>query len=148
MTSCAAPVTLIAIANTIYSSAFTHYYFQEGPIADLGTFSRINNSYDYPTWGKMTAIKTRIRDIWDTAPLTVRICCVKFVQRVVLAHTSSVNPEPRVRDLLPAVADPSLTPCCSAVTPSTSLAIWYRLITLYSTEISSKLRPLVYWIEC
>ncbi|KAJ3577505.1 hypothetical protein NPX13_g3060 [Xylaria arbuscula] len=61
---------------------------------------RINNSYDYPTWGKMTAIKTRIRDIWDTAPLTVRICCIKFVQRVVLAHTSSVNPEPRRGDPL------------------------------------------------
>lgn len=37
--------------------------------------------------------------MWDTAPLTVRICCIKFIQRVVLAHTSSVNPEPRVRDL-------------------------------------------------
>ncbi|KAH8158946.1 hypothetical protein CIB48_g9302 [Xylaria polymorpha] len=59
----------------------------------------INNSYDSTTWEKMTAIKTRIRDMWDTAPLTVRICCIKFIQRVVLAHTSSVNPEPRVRDL-------------------------------------------------
>ncbi|KAI1168475.1 mRNA cleavage and polyadenylation specificity factor complex subunit [Nemania serpens] len=60
----------------------------------------INNSYDSTTWEKMTAIKTRIRDIWDTAPLPVRICCVKFVQRVVLAHTSSVNPEPRRGDPL------------------------------------------------
>ncbi|KAI1826429.1 mRNA cleavage and polyadenylation specificity factor complex subunit [Xylaria intraflava] len=48
----------------------------------------------------MSAIKTRIRDIWDTAPLTVRICCIKFVQRVVLAHTSSVNLEPRRGDPL------------------------------------------------
>ncbi|KAI3332181.1 hypothetical protein HD806DRAFT_185333 [Xylariaceae sp. AK1471] len=60
----------------------------------------INNSYDSTTWEKMTAIKTRIRDIWDTAPLTVRICCIKFMQRVVLAHTSSVNPEPRRGDPL------------------------------------------------
>ncbi|RYC60084.1 hypothetical protein CHU98_g6117 [Xylaria longipes] len=30
----------------------------------------INNSYDSTTWEKMTAIKTRIRDMWDTAPLT------------------------------------------------------------------------------
>ncbi|KAI1197944.1 mRNA cleavage and polyadenylation specificity factor complex subunit [Nemania serpens] len=60
----------------------------------------INNSYDSTTWEKMTAIKTRIRDIWDTAPLPVRICCVKFMQRVVLAHTSSVNPEPRRGDPL------------------------------------------------
>ncbi|KAI0206419.1 mRNA cleavage and polyadenylation specificity factor complex subunit [Astrocystis sublimbata] len=60
----------------------------------------INNSWDTTTWEKMTAIKTRIRDIWDTAPLTIRICCVKFVQRVILAHTSSVNPEPRRGDPL------------------------------------------------
>ncbi|KAI0458802.1 mRNA cleavage and polyadenylation specificity factor complex subunit [Xylaria acuta] len=60
----------------------------------------INNSYDSTTWEKMTAIKTRIRDIWDTAPLTVRICCIKFIQRVVLAHTSSVNLEPRRGDPL------------------------------------------------
>ncbi|KAI0860711.1 mRNA cleavage and polyadenylation specificity factor complex subunit [Xylaria cubensis] len=60
----------------------------------------INNSYDSTTWEKMTAIKTRIRDIWDTAPLTVRICCIKFIQRVVLAQTSSVNPEPRRGDPL------------------------------------------------
>ncbi|KAI0915103.1 mRNA cleavage and polyadenylation specificity factor complex subunit [Ustulina deusta] len=60
----------------------------------------INNSYDSTTWEKMTAIKTRIRDMWDTAPLTVRICCIKFVQRVVLAHTSSVHPEPRRGDPL------------------------------------------------
>ncbi|KAI0815845.1 mRNA cleavage and polyadenylation specificity factor complex subunit [Xylaria sp. FL0064] len=60
----------------------------------------INNSYDATSWEKMTAIKTRIRDIWDTAPITVRICCIKFVQRVVLAQTSSVNPEPRRGDPL------------------------------------------------
>ncbi|KAJ8132536.1 hypothetical protein O1611_g1085 [Lasiodiplodia mahajangana] len=46
------------------------------------------------------AMRWTIRDIWDTAPLTVRICCIKFVQRVVLAHTSSVNPEPRRGDPL------------------------------------------------
>ncbi|KAI1435701.1 mRNA cleavage and polyadenylation specificity factor complex subunit [Xylaria sp. CBS 124048] len=60
----------------------------------------INNSYDTTTWEKMTAIKTKIRDIWDTAPPTVRICCIKFVQRVILAHTSSVNLEPRRGDPL------------------------------------------------
>ncbi|KAI0428108.1 mRNA cleavage and polyadenylation specificity factor complex subunit [Xylaria sp. FL1042] len=60
----------------------------------------INNSYDATSWEKMTAIKTRIRDMWDTAPITVRICCIKFVQRVVLAQTSSVNPEPRRGDPL------------------------------------------------
>ncbi|KAI0106219.1 mRNA cleavage and polyadenylation specificity factor complex subunit [Nemania sp. FL0031] len=79
---------------------FAPHFLAEGPIADLETFVRINNSYDSATWERMTAIKTRIRDIWDTAPLTVRICCIKFVQRVVLAQTSSVNPEPRRGDPL------------------------------------------------
>ncbi|OTB06529.1 hypothetical protein M426DRAFT_318931 [Hypoxylon sp. CI-4A] len=60
----------------------------------------INNSYDTHTWERMTAIKTRILRIWDTAPSTVRICCIKFAQRVVLAQTQSVHPEPRRGDLL------------------------------------------------
>ncbi|KAI0007070.1 hypothetical protein F4779DRAFT_593542 [Xylariaceae sp. FL0662B] len=60
----------------------------------------INNSYDTSTWERMTAIKARILQIWDTAPLTVRICCVKFAQRVVLAQTQSVNPEARRGDPL------------------------------------------------
>ncbi|KAI1342429.1 mRNA cleavage and polyadenylation specificity factor complex subunit [Xylariaceae sp. FL0016] len=60
----------------------------------------VNNSYDTTTWEHMVAIKTRILQIWDTAPLTVRICCVKFAQRVVLAQTRSINPEPRRNDPL------------------------------------------------
>ncbi|KAI1093063.1 hypothetical protein F5B19DRAFT_451914 [Rostrohypoxylon terebratum] len=60
----------------------------------------INNSYDTPTWDRMTDIKTRILRIWDTAPPNIRICCIKFAQRVVLAQTQSINPEPRRGDLL------------------------------------------------
>ncbi|KAI1769457.1 hypothetical protein GGR53DRAFT_472564 [Hypoxylon sp. FL1150] len=60
----------------------------------------INNSWDVHTWEHMTAIKTRILRIWDTAPPTLRICCIKFVQRVVLAQTPSVNPEPKRGDVL------------------------------------------------
>ncbi|KAI1641547.1 uncharacterized protein F4817DRAFT_355451 [Daldinia loculata] len=60
----------------------------------------INNSYDTHTWERMTAIKSRILRIWDTAPLAIRICCIKFAQRVVLAQTQSINPEPRRGDLL------------------------------------------------
>ncbi|ORY62221.1 uncharacterized protein BCR38DRAFT_346408 [Pseudomassariella vexata] len=60
----------------------------------------INNAYDTTTWDRMTVIKTRILRIWETAPPTVRICCIKFAQRVVLAQTPSVNPEPRRGDPL------------------------------------------------
>ncbi|KAI1416965.1 hypothetical protein F5Y13DRAFT_153469 [Hypoxylon sp. FL1857] len=60
----------------------------------------INNSYDTHTWERMTAIKARILRIWDAAPSNVRIVCIKFAQRVVLAQTQSINPEPRRGDLL------------------------------------------------
>ncbi|KAI2466228.1 hypothetical protein F4781DRAFT_406363 [Annulohypoxylon bovei var. microspora] len=60
----------------------------------------INNSYDTPTWDRMTAIKSRILRIWDAAPSIIRVCCIKFAQRVVLAQTQSINPEPRRGDLL------------------------------------------------
>lgn len=60
---------------------------------------RINNSYDTVTWERMVVIKQRILQIWDTAPPTVRICCIKFAQRVVLAQTVSSMGDHRVCDL-------------------------------------------------
>ncbi|RFU34302.1 hypothetical protein B7463_g1980, partial [Scytalidium lignicola] len=51
----------------------------------------INNPYDTPTWDRMQAIKSRILRMWDSAPPGVRICCIKFAQRVVLVQT--VGPE-------------------------------------------------------
>lgn len=44
----------------------------------------------------MAAIKSSILRIWDDAPPPVRICCVKFAQRVVLAQTASNGMEQRV----------------------------------------------------
>lgn len=57
----------------------------------------INNSYDTFTWERMVAIKQRILRIWDDAESTVRICCIKFAQRVVLAQSAANPNEPRVR---------------------------------------------------
>lgn len=59
--------------------------------------NRINNSYDNATWDRMTAIKSRILRMWDTAVPGVRICCVKFAQRVVLVQTKGPDADPRVR---------------------------------------------------
>jgi hypothetical protein len=56
----------------------------------------INNGYDTITWEKMVSIKQKILRIWDHAPPTVRICCIKFVQRVVLAQSVASGAEPRV----------------------------------------------------
>ncbi|KAG9234339.1 hypothetical protein BJ875DRAFT_461740 [Amylocarpus encephaloides] len=58
----------------------------------------INNSYDTSTWERMQAIKTRILRIWDTAAAGVRMCCIKFAQRVVLAQTVGPDADPRRGD--------------------------------------------------
>ena len=34
----------------------------------------------------------------DTAPMGIRICCIKFVQKVVHVQTPGVIADPRVRD--------------------------------------------------
>ncbi|KAI1865442.1 hypothetical protein JX265_006411 [Neoarthrinium moseri] len=60
----------------------------------------ISNAYDTNTWNNMTAIKARILRLWENAPATLRICCIKFAQRVILAQTASINPEPRRGDPL------------------------------------------------
>ncbi|KAL1844369.1 hypothetical protein VTJ49DRAFT_48 [Mycothermus thermophilus] len=49
----------------------------------------INNAWNKESWENMTAIKSRILRIWDGAPAPVKICCIKFAQRVVLAQTAS-----------------------------------------------------------
>ncbi|TVY68802.1 mRNA cleavage and polyadenylation specificity factor complex subunit pta1 [Lachnellula suecica] len=58
----------------------------------------VNNSYDGPTWERMIAIKTRILRIWDSASAGVRICCIKFAQRVVLVQTVGPDADPRRGD--------------------------------------------------
>ncbi|KAI9728264.1 MAG: hypothetical protein M1834_007757 [Cirrosporium novae-zelandiae] len=55
----------------------------------------IGNPNDKATWEKMTAIKSNILKRWDVAPSSVRICCIKFVQRVVHVQTPGPMPDPR-----------------------------------------------------
>ncbi|KAK1755192.1 mRNA cleavage and polyadenylation specificity factor complex subunit pta1 [Echria macrotheca] len=59
----------------------------------------IHNSYHKESWEAMTAIKAKILQIWDTAPTPVRICCIKFVQRVILAQTASNGMEQKINGL-------------------------------------------------
>lgn len=44
----------------------------------------------------MSAIKSRILGIWDGAPAPVKLSCIKFAQRVVLAQTASNGMEQKV----------------------------------------------------
>ncbi|THV53677.1 hypothetical protein BGAL_0044g00020 [Botrytis galanthina] len=60
----------------------------------------INNAYDIPTWERMVAIKTRILRMWDTAKPGIRICCIKFAQRVVLVQTTGPDADSRRGDPL------------------------------------------------
>ncbi|KAL7950641.1 hypothetical protein V8C42DRAFT_307133 [Trichoderma barbatum] len=55
----------------------------------------INNSYDTVTWERMVSIKQKILQLWDNVPPTVRICCIKFAQRVVLAQSIASGAEHR-----------------------------------------------------
>ncbi|KOS18675.1 mRNA cleavage and polyadenylation specificity factor complex subunit pta1 [Escovopsis weberi] len=55
----------------------------------------INNGYDTVTWERMVSIKQRILRIWENAPPTVGICCIKFAQRVILAQSVSTGNEQR-----------------------------------------------------
>lgn len=43
------------------------------------------------------SIKQKILRIWDNAAPSVRICCIKFAQRVVLAQSVASGSEFRVR---------------------------------------------------
>ena len=51
----------------------------------------------------MAAIKSNILKRWDAAPTGVRICCIKFVQKVVQVQTPGVIADPRVREMVYAV---------------------------------------------
>jgi symplekin len=56
---------------------------------------RISDPNDQQHWQTMTDIKSNILNRMNTAPPGVRICCVKFVQQVVLVQTPGVI-DPRV----------------------------------------------------
>ncbi|RDA94151.1 hypothetical protein CP533_6587 [Ophiocordyceps camponoti-saundersi (nom. inval.)] len=53
----------------------------------------INNGYDTDTWERMVSIKQRILRLWENSVPSVNICCIKFVQRVILAQSVSAPSE-------------------------------------------------------
>ncbi|KAK3984844.1 mRNA cleavage and polyadenylation specificity factor complex subunit pta1 [Cladorrhinum sp. PSN332] len=59
-------------------------------------FHSIFNSYHPDPWEQMSAIKSRILRIWDSAPPPVKLSCIKFAQRVVLAQTVSNGQEAKL----------------------------------------------------
>ena len=69
-------------------------------ISRLFAIHSASNPYDSPTWERMSTIKANILNRWDTAVAGIRICCIKFVQRVVQVQTPGVIADPRVSDVL------------------------------------------------
>ncbi|KAL2129095.1 hypothetical protein VTI74DRAFT_8258 [Chaetomium olivicolor] len=59
----------------------------------------IHNSYHTESWEQMSTIKSRILQIWDGAPAPVKLSCIKFAQRVVLAQTASNGMEQKYNGL-------------------------------------------------
>ncbi|KAF2799413.1 hypothetical protein K505DRAFT_294742 [Melanomma pulvis-pyrius CBS 109.77] len=55
----------------------------------------ISDPTDTQHWQFMLAIKSNILRRMDSAPPGVRICCVKFLQQVVLVQTPGMPPDPR-----------------------------------------------------
>lgn len=77
---------------------------------------RIFNPQDETTWKAMSAIKSNILRRMDTAPAAVRVCCIKFAQRVVQAQTPGAISDPRVRAIVASLccAFGQLTPCSAS----------------------------------
>ncbi len=55
----------------------------------------------------MSAIKSNILRRWDTAAAGVRVCCIKFVQRVIQTETPGEIADPRVSVPQPDALNPS-----------------------------------------
>ncbi|OJJ88862.1 RNA-processing protein PTA1 [Aspergillus glaucus CBS 516.65] len=55
----------------------------------------INRPEDTGAWERMTAIKQDILRQWDSYPYPVKICCIKFAQRVVQVQTHGTISDPR-----------------------------------------------------
>ncbi|EAU38701.1 conserved hypothetical protein [Aspergillus terreus NIH2624] len=58
----------------------------------------INHPDDAAVWENMTAMKQDILRRWDSFPYPVKICCIKFVQRVVQVQTHGLIADPRRPD--------------------------------------------------
>ncbi|KAL8712406.1 MAG: hypothetical protein Q9220_003254 [cf. Caloplaca sp. 1 TL-2023] len=58
----------------------------------------ISKPQDNTTWDRVAAIKSNIFQRWDSASGGIRVCCIKFVQRVVQVQTPGIIADPRRPD--------------------------------------------------
>lgn len=92
------PVCLV-----IFLMEMSRWRFEQTRLLGKHTANRrsgsIHNSYHTESWEQMSAIKSKILRIWDGAPAPVKLSCIKFAQRVVLAQTASNGMEQKVGGL-------------------------------------------------
>jgi symplekin len=98
----------IQAAASLYPLVFRRMYVKENDLMRRSRVKAVSNSGVYrishpneaALWQDMSSMKLNILQRMDSAPIAVRICCIKFVQKVVQVETPGVIADPRVSLLL------------------------------------------------
>lgn len=96
-------------------------------------FFSISNAADSQTWQTMATIKSNILRRIEKEPSGVKLCCIKFIQRVVQVQTPGQVADPRVRDwkyFLYLLSQTEIDCMCSDLTRMRSLSPLYPAIIL------------------
>ncbi|KAI9842309.1 MAG: hypothetical protein M1838_003178 [Thelocarpon superellum] len=72
--------SVVQVASSIYPFIFRHI---------------IAHPTETASWEQMSSIKSKILKMWDTAAVGIRVCCIKFVQRVIHVQTPGTIADPR-----------------------------------------------------
>jgi hypothetical protein len=59
-------------------------------------YNSLRNANDGSLWEHMTNIKRSILKKWDVAVVPMKVCCIKFAQKVVQVQTPGPIADPRV----------------------------------------------------
>ena len=102
--------SLVQLSSSLYPLVFRHMYVAlpwlvvcaEVPWTwKLTRAGRVNHPDDTKSWETMNAIKQDILRKMDNYPCSVKICCVKFLQRVVQVQSPGLISDPRVSSARP-----------------------------------------------
>ncbi|OQE94411.1 hypothetical protein PENNAL_c0004G05487 [Penicillium nalgiovense] len=81
--------SLVQTSASLYPLVFRHV---------ANNTDRVNNPQDGKSWETMSAIKQDILRRMDSFPCPVKLCCAKFIQRVVQVQTPGLISDPRRPD--------------------------------------------------
>lgn len=117
---------------------------------DIPFPNSIYNPADSSSWQDMSAIKSNILKRETHAPAGIKVCCIKFIQRIVQAQTPGLIADPRVRSLASQSSQPAfpLTRACSDLIRMNCPWPLYLLSMPSSLRRTCKLRRQVSSIVC